>query len=466
MTDNENKLKVMLLGIPLSWGSGVVTVFLQLANGLRKYNIDVTTITHGWTSDGAPYRISYMQNEMLYEKYYKSMEDLIKNEMHSGKLKPDIIHLHTHTFSDYFNGGMGILLKNTGKPSTIYTVHAIIGYLNLPPEVRKKFFDMSEQEIESIKRNNMSMGQYEIMKLSDRIVTISEEHTKVISRFYKDLENKCITIRNSSDLLEYNNNKNVIYKSSIIRKKISPNNEKIIMFVGRLEENKGAPNIIKAFNLVSKKYPNTKLVIVGGISSKMPDMIKWGLDSQLKNNVHFTGWISSKEELTAYYKSINTSIESGRTNVNGVIVMPVRTKNLFGLAVLEAMSVKAPVITCQNDEGLGFGTTPEPENLARMVDYVFSHPNEVAPNIENTFNIIKEKYSVNNYVRKNIGLYMSLLKNKGKTYDVYGLNISKIDHKEIENTLDKAFEKAMSIKVLNENSIDRIFNEAMKRKIV
>ncbi len=107
---------------------------------------------------------------------------------------------------------------------------------------------------------------------------------------------------------------------------------KVIVFVGRLSEQKGVQYLLEAFPAIQRKVPSAKLVIVGGGPYEKT------LKQQAKNmnNVTFTGSLHHSE-LHAYYKRAD------------VFVLPSISgrglgKEGFGLAVVEAMAANSPVV--------------------------------------------------------------------------------------------------------------------------
>lgn len=110
-------------------------------------------------------------------------------------------------------------------------------------------------------------------------------------------------------------------------------NNKIILFVGRLNEQKGIGYLIKAMPIVNKKIKNTKLLIIGEGHYKRE--LQNIADSAGITNMEFLGGVKNKE-LPDYY------------NLSDVFVLPSVTSNIGtegqGLVLLEAMSCGTPVI--------------------------------------------------------------------------------------------------------------------------
>jgi 1,2-diacylglycerol 3-alpha-glucosyltransferase len=82
-----------------------------------------------------------------------------------------------------------------------------------------------------------------------------------------------------------------------IRKKYNLKNEPVLLYIGRISPHKGIHLLIKAFKLVQKKYPKTKLIIIG--KHTFPKYTR-KLKKISDNNVIFTGFVKDKE-LPYYY---------------------------------------------------------------------------------------------------------------------------------------------------------------------
>ena len=71
-------------------------------------------------------------------------------------------------------------------------------------------------------------------------------------------------------------------------------NEKIILYVGRLVYEKGVQHLISAMPKILENYHDSKLVIAG--KGGMIDELKSQVDSMgLSNKVYFTGYLNQKE---------------------------------------------------------------------------------------------------------------------------------------------------------------------------
>ena len=115
------------------------------------------------------------------------------------------------------------------------------------------------------------------------------------------------------------------------RQKFNLTNKKIVMFAGRIGEQKGGGVILKAIAKIKNKIPNVYLLVAGRKEGYGQTMIGRSKKLGLADNLAITGWLSSKELNAAF-------------SLSDVVVMPSLCFDTFGLVVLEAMAHKKPVV--------------------------------------------------------------------------------------------------------------------------
>jgi len=110
----------------------------------------------------------------------------------------------------------------------------------------------------------------------------------------------------------------------------------VILFVGRLVEEKGIHVLLEVFGNLLKRFPDLKLVLAGSktfsdvSTSPYIDRLR-GLARPLGDAVVFTGHISH-QEVSAYYQMAD------------VLAFPSLWKEPFGMVVAEAMACELPVV--------------------------------------------------------------------------------------------------------------------------
>lgn len=151
---------------------------------------------------------------------------------------------------------------NTFKPDIIHTQHiwiwsSIVTEYNIPTIITSHGSDMMGYDIDN------SFYPYCIKAINgcDKIVTISKKNREVVIERFPEAEEKNVTLKNGYDTKVFyldNFDREEILKEFGINKKY----EKVVMFAGRLTENKGIDVLLKA----AKKYEdgNTLTIIAGG----------------------------------------------------------------------------------------------------------------------------------------------------------------------------------------------------------
>ncbi len=113
------------------------------------------------------------------------------------------------------------------------------------------------------------------------------------------------------------------------RRKFASDNEKIILFSGRLVYEKGIQNLIAAMPKILNSYNDAKLIIAG--RGGMLDELKAQVDYLgISNKVYFTGYLDHKS-LCKMYKCADISVFPS-------------TYEPFGIVALEAMLAEVPVV--------------------------------------------------------------------------------------------------------------------------
>ena len=113
------------------------------------------------------------------------------------------------------------------------------------------------------------------------------------------------------------------------RRQYAMDNEKIILYVGRLVYEKGVQNLIAAMPKILANYHDSKLIIAGR-GGMMDELKQEARNLGLDNKVYFTGYLDSKK-VQKMYKCAD------------VAVFP-STYEPFGVVALEAMLAGVPTV--------------------------------------------------------------------------------------------------------------------------
>lgn len=122
---------------------------------------------------------------------------------------------------------------------------------------------------------------------------------------------------------------NDVQKDYDFRRRFAMDNERIILFIGRLVYEKGIQTLISAMPKILANYHDSKLIIAG--KGGMLDELKAQVNSLgLGNKVYFTGHLASKD-VQKMYKCADVSVFPS-------------TYEPFGIVALEAMLSGTPVV--------------------------------------------------------------------------------------------------------------------------
>lgn len=182
-------------------------------------------------------------------------------------------------------------------------------------------------------------------------------------------------------------------KDLSIKKKYNIKNE-FLLFVGRLSEKKGIEYLIKAIPIVLKKFPDTKLLIVGeGELEKRLKNIAFN-ELRLKDKVAFAGGLSNTE-LPRYYATADVFIGPSIIAENG-------DREGFPVSFMETMACGTPLITSDIEifkpliqyKNALKAIEKSPADIASCIIKLLSDNELKNEIIKNNFALIESQYSL------------------------------------------------------------------------
>jgi len=185
--------------------------------------------------------------------------------------------------------------------------------------------------------------------------------------------------------------------------------ERIVFFVGRVVEEKGAHLIVEAAPRVLAQIPHTKFIIAG--TGSMSEQIKRrALELGVADRVVAAGFISDAER--------NRLLKVADAAVFPSLYEP------FGIVALEAMAAKCPVIV-SDVGGLSevvrhdvTGVTVYPgnvESLAWGILHTLLDPAAAKARAERAYRMAKEEYSWDRIAERTIKVYERIVRERVKT---------------------------------------------------
>ena len=293
-------------------GGGSINVAYNLSKQLVERGHEVTIFTTDFELDKdyiqsldgvrvVPFHCIANIGQMLISP---KMKKQLKKEIRDF----DIIHMHN--FRSYQNIVAHHYAKKYNIPYILQAHGSVLPFFQ--KQGLKKIFDL--------------FFGYKILRDASKIIAV----TKMETEQYKKMgvnENKIDIVPNGIDLSEY---ENLPRRGEFRRKYLIGDDEKIILYLGRLHKIKGIDLLVNAFADLIKELDDVRLVIVGsddGFLSTLKGQIE---DLKLGNKILFTGPLYERDKLGAYVDA-------------DVYVLP-SVYEIFGITVIEACACGMPVI--------------------------------------------------------------------------------------------------------------------------
>ena len=305
-------LQVLAFFSPVHGGSAMVPY--HLSKELAKRGHDVTIyasdykISREWVEElrqlGA--RVFCFRAFTSVAKFYLTpgLVNVAKNNIKNF----DIIHLHNYrSFQNI------IVCHNARKYDVPYILQAH-GSLpsNLSRQKLKYFYDF--------------LWGKKLLHNTAKVIAVTKKEVEQ----YRDFDlpiNKIEIIPNGINLSDFEQ----LPEPGIFRRKYNlAGDEKIILFLGRIDKTKGIDLLVKAFAKVLEKLSLVKLVIAGPDDGYLTSLKKLIVDLRINNKVLFTGPLYGEDKLKAYVDA-------------DVYVLP-SAYEIFGITVLEALACGTAVI--------------------------------------------------------------------------------------------------------------------------
>ena len=287
-------------------GSKNVSVILLIPKRSQnvKHNIQNVEIEEVGSVPIMPYNSS-KEVTMTFEKgygwnFFKEVEAFNRKCVEIA-LKKNFDAIHCHDWIT-INAGVEIK-KKTGKP-LIFTIHSTEYDRTANIYPLSNIVDVEKRGVQE----------------ADIIITVSKNmKNQLIERYGADT-NKIKVIYNGINVSKYFG--------------LTPKERKnIVLFLGRLTNQKGPYFFLKTAREVLDKKNNVTFVVAGQ-GEKLPELIKQSLDLNIADHVVFTGYLSEEEINYAY-------------SMADVYVMP-SVAEPYGITALEAIASGTPIILSKN----------------------------------------------------------------------------------------------------------------------
>ena len=298
------------------------------------------------------------------------------------KEKAEIYHLHDPELIP-----IGLILKLFGK-KVIYDVHE-----HYPNTVLDTYW--IPRSLRDTTSNLFDLFEKVFVLFFDYVIYT----TPIVGERYKELKVRTERIENYP----------LIELSEIFKK----NPQKYIIYLGGMTKIRGITELIEAFNMVVKKYPEWRLYLVGSIeppsfSKEIEQLIS---KLNLKQNINLIPWVpyEEKEKLSS---QASIGIVTYLPYPNNISCLP---NKLF-----DYMLVGLPVVASNfplykeivDTDRCGLIVDPlDPREVAKAIEYLIEHPDGARKMGKKGKKAILEKYNWEKEGRKLLEIYARVLDN-------------------------------------------------------
>ena len=345
-------MKILMLSweYPPRVVGGISRVVHDLSHKLVKDGQDVTVVTYRdgdtpYFEDDDGVKVHRVDNFMIAPNNFIDWVMQLNFNMiaKTGEIiakegKFDVIHAH-----DWLTAYAAKTLKTSYNIPMICTIHATeAGRNNGIRTDMQKYINDTEWLL-----------TYE----ASEVIVNSNYMKSEIQRLFGLPFEKINVVPNGVNLNNFNN----VYRDYDFRRRFAMDNEKIVLFIGRLVYEKGIQHLISAMPKILDHYHDVKLVIAG--KGGMLDELKAQANNLgISQKVYFAGYLNSKD-VQKMYRCADISVFPS-------------TYEPFGIVALEAMLAGVPVVV--SDIG-GLNEIVE-HGVTGMKSYA-GNPNSIADSI-------------------------------------------------------------------------------------
>jgi glycogen(starch) synthase len=310
---------------PISGGTGAYVYYLSRQLQKLGHNIHIITrheMNLTETVDGVS--ITYIKSEGnpltrywgFARSTFKKLKELNK------KFEFDIIHANLPLVPNF-------ALPEDSAKAVISTVHST--WKGEAEAIRREGLrKLNTNEKFMLEFNSLlRSSEKKLMKRSNALIAVSTYTKEELTEFYDIAEEKIHVIYNGVDVEKFKPNKD---RAGLRRELGLEEEQKIILFVGRLYRRKGLDTLLQSIPKVIQNFKDVKFVISGeGFKQNKEKLLKLTKKLNIANSVSFVGYFPD-EKLPGLYAA------------SDVFVLPALYEN-FPFAILEAQATGLPVIS-------------------------------------------------------------------------------------------------------------------------
>jgi len=304
------------------------------------------------------------------------------------EFNPDIVHIH-HPF---LLSSVAIMYgKKLGIPKilTIHTQYEQYAYYVSPVPER-----ITHEAIKMIISN--------LADKTDCITTPSASMKELIKGY--GIKNRIEVISNAIHLISFKEDDEL--KRTEIKKKYNlKEDDKIILFVGRVASEKSIDKIIKALAIIKKRNTGKEKLLIVGDGPAMDELKLLTRSLKVEEDVIFAGTVSY-EEIQHYYKMAYVFTIASTTETFGIVTIEALASGV------PVVAVKAPGAADILTDGLdGLLVDDDIEKIANALEKIIKEP-ELREKLSQGALKTSEKYSIDTISERMLNLYREIIEIK------------------------------------------------------
>lgn len=280
--------------------------------------------------------------------------------------------IHTHGSGVGIPLLTGYILSRILKKPLVLTIHCSALATYQPMSYFDNFLWRINQIIEK-----------KVLCKSNHIIFLTDKSLTICAQKVSGLENKSSIISDSIDSNYFCSLCTPEKKSYFLSKFPIPQDKFIICYIGRIAREKGWPNILRLAQQI-KQNNDIHFLIVGN-GNELIKMKKAVSRQKLHSIFTFTNYIPQEE--------VPIALE-----ISSVLLLPSRHEE-FGSIILEAMSMKTPVVAFNvggvskviEHKKTGF-LSDSFDQMLSFVQFVKDNPEKIAKILENAYLEVTKKY--------------------------------------------------------------------------
>ena len=393
--------------------SGLVTSEVMLKKALEKLGHEVYVVTANLES----FKYEYDEKERIlripgiptgiYDSRFTSVYPVRAiNKIKSWNL--DVIHSQT----EFAIGTFARIFAKQYKIPLVHTYHTM--YEDYIYYITKGYFEKSSKKLVEY------LTKFYCDKTATELIVPTNKTYRLFKEKYK--------VEKNINIIPTGIETERFYKESINQKKVQELKKKyniskkdfVILFVGRIAEEKNITFLIDSQKELVKKHNNIKLVIVGD----GPDKEKYEEYSKelgLEKNIIFTGK-AKWEDIPYYYHMSNVFTSASKTETQGLTVIEAMASNICPVCMKD--EAFQSMIT-EDLNGLLFKTEEEYQS---QIIRLYENPKELE-RFNKQARIQAETYSSKFYAERVLSVYRRAIFEKKKKKGVISRIISGIKEK-------------------------------------